>query len=286
VLARDGRHVEALAALDAALSDAQGADENVLQWLWDEADIIENDVQLRSGVDRRYSEESWREKPDARTVLAMARRAYARDSSNVVGLFTSKEVALQGQCSDCAVRSVSNNNSTKYLVEDMPYEQLRAFSAKVAKADVANRGMSHEELTQVMARLGLELSPRLRPTSEQELLDAVREANGVMASFAFKESVPDPTGDRWFRHAVAITGAFREGKAWRFVVKNSHFREPRLYSFAELRLWGLWIRSVEPSAALKARAGTLPLSRQESAMRWAQRRQAFDALAEEGLDVP
>lgn len=179
----------------------------------------------------------------------MRRRAADRDS--VAGSVSSERVAVQ-KWSDCAMQALWNLPALRSLRSRMTYERFLASAEKLLGSPVRREGLSESGEARLLERLGWRRSYNRTPRGERDLVDSIRNYDGVLGSYDFPMS-------RWkaffgigslgtrFAHGVAITAAVHDQGRWWFVVLDSGHPYPRVLSYGELLTMGLKIAIVTPS---------------------------------------
>ncbi|TBR22715.1 hypothetical protein EPO15_07480 [bacterium] len=205
----------------------------------------------------------------ADAVMRRAMQASLKEPGSVVGVLEANRIDTQ-KYSDCSVRANYNHPELAPVRDVLPYEDFLRIHEALVGSRLRDVGTYQFQKGHALYALGYELGESRTPTSGAELASMLRADGAVFGSVNFKMprtlSPMDPT----FSHAVVVNGAIREtgwnhvlsaaadrGWAktawgmvrapretlaelkneglWRFVVTDSNFSRPQLYSFSELR---------------------------------------------------
>ena len=179
----------------------------------------------------------------------LRRRAADRDS--IAGSVSPERVAVQ-KWSDCAMHALWNLPALRSLRSRMTYERFLETAEKLLGSPVRREGLSESGETRLLEHLGWRRSYNRTPRGERDLVEAIRNYDGVLGSYDFPMS-------RWkaflgigslgtrFAHGVAVTAAVHDQGRWWFVVLDSGHPYPRVLSYGELLTMGLKIAVVTPS---------------------------------------
>jgi hypothetical protein len=179
----------------------------------------------------------------------LRRRAADRDS--VAGSVSAERVAVQ-KWSDCAMQALWNLPALKSLRARMTYPRFLETAEKLLGRPVRREGLSESGESRLLERLGWRRSYNRTPRGERELVEAIRNYDGVLGSYDFpmsrwKAFIGIGSLDTRFAHGVAITAAVRDQGRWWFVVLDSGHPYPRVLTYGELLALGLKIAIVTPS---------------------------------------
>jgi len=168
----------------------------------------------------------------ASELAARARELQRRDPGAYVGEPLAGE-PVRVQCySDCAVQQAYNHPRLSALTEQLPYRSFLAAVEAANGTEVRREGLTTMDSRLFLYKLGLDAVRRPAPEDAEALAALLREHGALMITVTWRA----PKALRGGNHAVLIQGALRENGEWRFVIVDSNYSRPQLYSFRDLQL--------------------------------------------------
>ncbi len=205
-------------------------------------DVYENETEARALKIDRSS-------PGLRDWILKRRAA---EPASVAGDFDGAPVAIQ-KWSDCALQALWNLPALRVLHQRFTYERFLADAERITNESIRRDGLSDISSRRLLLALGWSRTYDATPKSESELIRTIKEHGGVIGGYGFKMSrwrslLTTGAFDGRFDHAVAIPAAVRAGGRWWFVVLDSGYRRPRLFTYGELLTLNLKVATVTKSS--------------------------------------
>lgn len=178
---------------------------------------------------------------------ASVKKLHARIGALPRGSYVGDPVPAEGvriqMWGDCKIQQTYNHPMMSIVSEQIPYFAfLRAMEHKLDR-DFRSEGMYSGNV--LYEDFGLKLQDVRSAKSAQYLALKLKEHGALTASIRFAPS--DGRRGHEPDHAILVQGAFREDGEWHFVIVDSNHSAPRVYSFADLRLFGMKdLRAVKP----------------------------------------
>ncbi len=181
-------------------------------------------------------------------VRAWLEKRRSAEPAAVAGGYNGEPVAVQ-KWSDCALQALWNLPALSALRARSTYKEFAARAEKILNEDIRADGLNESSSRRLLKALGWARSYDAAPKSEEDLVRKIAENGGVIGGYGFKMTrwrALFTTGsfDRSFSHAVALPAAVRAGGRWWFVVLDSGYSRPRLFTYGELLTLNLKIATV------------------------------------------
>lgn len=138
------------------------------------------------------------------------------------------------ECGDCKVQQSYNMPAMERVAEQIPYPSFLRAVETLTRNDFRREGMRDTDSARLFEQFGLTFTSLKQPKTEAQLLAHLGEHGALTASMTARRERGMKINDN--NHAIVVQGAFREDGAWRFVVVDSNFKRPRVYSWDELAL--------------------------------------------------
>ena len=172
----------------------------------------------------------------------------AAERGAIAGDFDGEPVVIQ-KWSDCALQALWNLPALRDLHKRFTYARFLDEAERITNEPIRRDGLSDVSSRRLLLALGWSRTYDATPKGEEELVRTIREHGGVIGGYGFKMSrlrALFTTGsfDVNFSHAVAIPAAVRAGGRWWFVVLDSGYRAPRLFTYGELLTLNLKVATV------------------------------------------
>lgn len=165
-------------------------------------------------------------------LAARVRELQRRDPGAYVGEPLNGE-PVRIQCyGDCAVQQAYNHPRLADLTRQLPYPSFLAAVEAANDTKVRKEGMSTMDSRLVLFKLGLDAIRHPAPADAEGLAGLLRDRGALMATVSWHAPKGMGGGD----HAVLVQGALRENDEWRFILIDSNYSRPQLYSFRDLQL--------------------------------------------------
>lgn len=184
-------------------------------------------------------------------VRGWVQRRRAADRDAVVGTVAAEPVAVQ-RWSDCAVQALWNLPALRSLRARTTYRAFLETAEKLLGRPVRREGLGESGESRLLEHLGWRRSATRSLGNERDLVEAIKNYDGVLGSYDFpmshwKALFGTGSFDTRFLHGVALTAAVRDRGRWWFVVLDSQHPYPRVLTYGELLILGLKFAVVTPS---------------------------------------
>jgi len=153
--------------------------------------------------------------------------------ARVVGSFSALKTVRQSYA-DCAVHAWYNNPALRPVRQALSYDDFLSLFEALTGVSVRSLGTSPEQERMLMAELGYEIREIARPSEDMLLRELRKNGGGVNVAIGWKAPRLLRPLDNEAGHEVVINGAYLEKGAWRFVVTDSNYATPQVYTYKQL----------------------------------------------------
>ena len=153
--------------------------------------------------------------------------------TRVVGSFSALKTVRQSYA-DCAVHAWYNNPALRPVRQALSYDDFLGLFEALTGVSVRTLGTSPEQEKMLMAELGYDIQEIAWPTEDMLLHELRKNGGGVNVAIGWKAPRLLRVIDNEAGHEVVINGAYLEKGAWRFVVTDSNYATPQVYTYKQL----------------------------------------------------
>ncbi|MDE2312855.1 MAG: hypothetical protein KGL04_01605 [Elusimicrobia bacterium] len=150
-----------------------------------------------------------------------------------IGSFSALKTTRQA-FGDCAVHAWYNNAALRPVRQALDYDDFLDLCEISSGVSLRTAGTSPELQARFLSDLGYRVRNVSRP-SETELLSELRKnSGGINIMLYWRLSRALLPLDNLVGHEAVINGAYLERGKWRFIVTDSHYATPQVYTYGEL----------------------------------------------------
>jgi len=153
--------------------------------------------------------------------------------TRVVGSFSALKTVRQSYA-DCAVHAWYNNPALRPVRQALGYDDFLSLFEALTGVSVRSLGTSPEQEKMLMAELGYEIREIAWPSEDMLLRELRKNDGGVNVAIGWKAPRLLRPFDNEAGHEVVINGAYLEKGTWRFIVTDSNYATPQIYTYRQL----------------------------------------------------